>query len=91
MGDISKAVAMVCVALIDAVTLAMTVRAIMSWFFDDGNSVHSFFISITEPFVIPIRKLFDKLSLGKGMPIDLPFMTAFFVLIILQTILGIYF
>ena len=88
---IAKAVAMVCVALIDLITLAMTVRAIMSWFLDESNAIHSFFISITEPFVIPVRKLLAKTSLGRGMPIDMSFMITFLILVVLETVLGAYF
>ena len=88
---ISKAVAMICVALIDAITLAMTVRAVMSWFMDESNAIHSFFISVTEPFIIPVRKLLDKASIGRGMPIDLAFMVTYIVLIFVETVLKAYF
>ena len=91
MGDISNAVAMVCVALIDLITLAMSVRAVMSWIVDESNAIHGFFISITEPFIIPVRKLFDRFSIGRGMSIDMPFMTTLLLLIIVKTILDAYF
>lgn len=86
---ISKAVAMVCIALIDIITLAMMVRAIMSWFLDESNAIHGFFISITEPFIIPVRMLLDKLSIGRGMPIDISFLVTFLLLSVLEAILGV--
>ena len=86
---ISKAVAMVCIALIDIITLAMMVRAIMSWFLDESNAIHGFFISITEPFIIPVRMLLDKLSIGRGMPIDISFLVTFLILSVLEAILGV--
>ena len=88
---ISKAVALVCVSLIDIITLAMTVRAIISWFLDESNAIHSFFISITDPFIVPVRMLLNKLSVGGGMPIDLSFLVTFIILRVLEMILSAYF
>ena len=48
---------MVCVALINFITLAMMVRAVMSWFLDESNAIQGFLVSITEPFIIPVRML----------------------------------
>ena len=78
---------MVCIAMIDIITLAMMVRAIMSWFLDESNAIHGFFISITEPFITPIRMLLEKLSVGRGMPIDISFIVTFIILRVLQAIL----
>ena len=63
----------------------------MSWIVDESNAVHSFFISITEPLIIPVRKLLDKLSIGRGMPIDISFMVTFLILMIIELILKAYF
>ena len=84
---ISKAVAMVCIALIDIITLAMLVRAIMSWFLDESNAIHGFFVAITEPFIVPVRMLLNKLGIGRGMPIDLSFLVTFLLFSVIETIL----
>ncbi len=81
---------MVCIAMIDIITLAMMVRAIMSWFLDESNAIHGFFISITEPFIIPVRMLLNKLSVGRGMPIDLSFLVTFIIFSVLEAILSAY-
>ena len=88
---ISKAVAMVCIALIDIITLAMLVRAIMSWFLDESNAIHGFFVAITEPFITPVRMLLNKLKIGRGMPIDLSFLVTFLIFSVIEAILGAYF
>ncbi len=90
LDNISKALGMVCIALIDVLSMAMMVRAIMSWFVDEGNSVYGFFISITEPLIIPIRKLLLKTPLG-SFPMDMSFLITFFLLEIVSTFLGLYF
>ena len=86
----SRAVAMVCVALINFITLAMMVRAVMSWFLDESNAIQGFLVSITEPFIIPVRMLLNKLSVGRGMPIDLSFLVTFLIFSVLEAILGAY-
>lgn len=90
LDNISRAVGIVCIALIDILSMAMMVRAIMSWFIDESNSVYSFFISITEPIIIPVRKLLSKTPLG-GFPVDMSFLITFFILEIISAFLGLYF
>ena len=89
--EISRAVALVCIALIDVISYAMLIRAVMSWFVSESNRIYSFLISMTEPIIIPIRKLLSKTSLGRGMPIDLSFLLTYLLLTILSTVLDVYF
>ena len=49
----------VCV-LLSAIQLAMTARAILSWFPIEPNKLTQFLDIVTEPVVYPIRKLFEK-------------------------------
>ena len=90
MDNISRALGVVCIALIDLLSLSMMIRAIMSWFVDEGNRLYGFFISITEPIIIPIRRLLSKTPLG-GMPIDMSFLITFLLLELIGTFLGLYF
>ena len=90
LDNISKALGVVCIALIDILSIAMMIRAIMSWFIDEGNGLYNFLISITEPIIIPVRKLLSKTPLG-GLPIDISFLITFFLLEIVSTFLGMYF
>ena len=91
LDSVSKAVAMVCISLIDIISIAMFVRAIMSWFVDGSNKIYNFLFSMTEPIIIPIRKLLSKTSLGTGLPIDLSFLLTVVLLEIIRTVLEIYF
>ena len=56
------------VSLVDSflslIILAMLVRSIMSWFMMDGESkIYIFLCTITEPFIYPIRALFERILL----------------------------
>jgi len=42
---------------------------------------------VTEPLVYPIRKLLSKFEMFKNIPIDMSFMAAMMLLILLTTIL----
>lgn len=83
--------AIVSIALINLTEIAMFVRAILSWFIDGGNKIYGFLVSITEPIIIPIRKLLSKTSVGRGMPIDLAFLITYLLLEVVKAVLEVYF
>ena len=67
--------------LLNVVSTAMFVRVILSFFVNPEESrVYAFCCFITEPFIIPFRVILAKLGVGEGIPIDLPFMVAYFTL-----------
>jgi len=64
-------------------------RAIMSWFSpDEDNKLAQFLYTMTEPFVYPLRQLLNKFEFFSNMPIDMSFMFAMIILIVLTTILS---
>ncbi|MBQ4135958.1 MAG: YggT family protein [Clostridia bacterium] len=77
----------VCVIL-SAIQLAMTARAILSWFPIEPNKFTTFLNVITEPVVYPIRKLFEKMNWFQNIPLDMSFMTAFIIISILLLLLA---
>ena len=77
----------VCV-LLSAIQLAMTARAILSWFPIEPNKFTQFLDVVTEPVVYPIRKLFEKMNWFQGIPLDMSFMTSFMIITILILVLG---
>ena len=77
----------VCVIL-SAIQLAMTARAILSWFPIEPNKFITFLSVITEPVVYPIRKLFEKMNWFQNIPLDMSFMTAFIIISILLLLLA---
>lgn len=77
----------VVILLLSVIQLAMLVRAILSWFPIDSNRFIDFLYGITEPFIYPIRRLFERLNWFQNTPIDMPFMIAYLLIWILLMIL----
>ena len=76
------------IAVLSAIELAMFVRAILSWFDPMGESkIASFLFVITEPIILPIRTLCAKMHWFENVPLDIPFMLTWLVLMILQIVL----
>lgn len=90
MNELSNILGFVCVAAIDILLWAMLIRAIMSIFTDDGM-IFSFVYSITEPVIIPVRKLLEKFNFASAMPIDISFMITYLLLSLLSTFLSMWF
>ena len=77
----------VCIIL-SALQLAMFIRAIMSWFPQmQGSRIYEFIYGITEPVVMPFRKLIQNVDALRGFPIDISFMLAFMTIIFLEILL----
>lgn len=59
---------------LDVLSLAMLLRAVLGWFFMDGEGkLMGFLYTLTEPVIYPFRKLFHKLNWFQGTPIDMAF------------------
>lgn len=76
------------IVFIEVITIAMFIRAILSWFFEAEGKFVKFLYVITEPAIIPIRKLFYKMNWFQNSPIDLSFTFAFLALFLIQTLLS---
>lgn len=68
--------------------LAMTARAILSWFPIEPNKFITFLNIITEPVVYPVRKLFEKMNWFQNIPLDMSFMATYLIISILLLFLG---
>lgn len=73
----------VVIILLTTVQFAMLARAILSWFPIDNRFV-DFLHAITEPFIRPVRMLFEKMNWFSGLPIDMSF---FFTYIVISVVL----
>lgn len=74
---------------IEAVVLCMLVHAIMSWISPSSdNKVMIFIDNIVDLACTPMRSLLDRFDAIKGSPIDLSFLATWFLLIILQGVIG---
>ena len=72
---------------IDAVTLLMLIRAVMSWFVSNGNKFYAFVLYATEIFVTPVRAILSKMNVLQRSPIDWSFMITYFLLIAVRSFL----
>ena len=67
--------------LISALQLIMLLRAIMSWLpFDDSSPLFRFVCIVTEPVILPVRNIMDKIGFLSGLPIDLSFLVTYMLL-----------
>ena len=56
-------------------------RAIMSWFMQGRDSgIYEFLYMVTEPLILPFRRLLDGIAALRNFPFDIAFMLAFFTL-----------
>ena len=90
MNGFSSVLGFICIALIDIILWSMLIRAILS-LFTDGGVILSFVYSITEPVIIPVRKVLEKFNVSSALPIDLSFLITYLLLSVLSTVLGIWF
>lgn len=85
------AISLICntaIALISVLELAMMVRAVFSWFDPSGEgAVSSFLYAVTEPIIFPIRWVCEKMHWFEGVPLDIPFLLTYLVLIVVQVFL----
>lgn len=66
----------------------MMIRVILPLFLDVENSpIFALTVAITEPIVMPVRIILDKLGIGRGTPIDMGFMATYLVLFIVDIFL----
>ena len=74
--------------LLDAVMLAMFLRALLSWFpLREGNPFVGFLTMVTEPFIMPLRSLFYKLNWFQATPIDVAYMGSLLVIALFNSLL----
>ena len=66
----------------------MLIRAIMSWFPGDSNKFEIFLYAITEPLILPVRKLFERLNWFQELPIDVSFFVTYLLLSLLLVLLA---
>lgn len=71
------------------VIFAMLARSVMSLFMvDEGNIFYVLAFTVTEPFVFPVRSLFERMGWFQGTPIDVSFFCAAVCVMLVQTALS---
>lgn len=63
---------------------AMFVRAVLSWFPSNGEGVlDNFVFALTEPFIVPVRALLERIEWVRNAPIDVSFFITFLIISLL--------
>lgn len=74
--------------LLEAVMLAMFLRAILSWFpLKEDNPIVGFLSLVTEPFILPLRNLFYKMNWFQQTPLDVAYIGTGLVIVLLNSLL----
>ncbi|MGM9643275.1 MAG: YggT family protein [Eubacteriales bacterium] len=74
--------------LLGVLLIAMLLRALMSIFLmGDENTFSIFLYYFTEPFIMPVRRIFEKLGWFEGLPIDMSFFVTTILIGMIQTLL----
>ena len=74
---------------LEILSLAMLLRAILSWFIMDGEGKFMRFLYVlTEPVVYPFRKIFYKLNWFQGSRIDVAFISSWLFLSFIELVVN---
>ena len=80
-----------CVRIIlDVISLSMMIRMLLPIFADvEDNHLYMLSVTVTEPLIIPVRIVLDMLGIGENTPLDMGFLTTYFLLAIIDLFLPI--
>ena len=74
--------------LLSVFLFAMLARALLSWFDPMQEWKITMFLHVlTEPIILPVRALFERMHWLEGFPLDVPFMVTWLLLSVIQTLL----
>lgn len=73
---------------LDALSLCMFARAVVSWLPGLSDSaLEDFLFTVTEWIIQPVRVVFDRFGWGQNMMLDMPFFATFIILSLLRSLL----
>lgn len=73
---------------LDAILLAMLVRAVLSWFpVGEDNGFVRFIYVVTEPVIMPVRSLCTRFGWFTGVPLDIPFFITTLLMVLISNML----
>lgn len=74
--------------LLSAVSFAMLLRMLLSFFiFDEDSRLLNFLAIVTEPFIVPVRAILVRFNIGQDSPIDWSFSLTYLLIAIAQMFL----
>ena len=75
-------------SVLSILQLAMLVRALMSWIPSlQGSQLQGFLYQITEPIIMPFRRLLWKIPAVRSFPLDLSFLAVWLLLSLVAQLL----
>ena len=75
--------------LLTVLYFAIFIRVILSWLpLDEDGSFVSFVYLITDPIILPIRALLDRMGLFENSPLDFSTLIAMVLVMLVQTLIG---
>ena len=90
MNEVLLRVLYVIKGLINIVQLLIIARAIMSWvimFLRRGNVIYDFLCMMTDPFIMPVRRLIEKMGFGRNSMVDFSPLATLLILSLLMRLL----
>ena len=88
MKEFAYVIIRLAISMIGILQLAMFVRAMLSWIPGaDENKFGDFLYALTEPFIMPVRALLDKIPFFQGFPIDMSFFFTYLLISIASMLL----
>ncbi len=69
------------------IQIALLVRAVMSWFPIGENILSDIAYTITEPLIIPVRRVLERFEAVRNFPIDISFFVTFLLVSMLSAVL----
>lgn len=88
MYELTYFVTRLLVLFFEFISIALFLRAILSWFMQDGeNAIMTFLAYVTEPLILPMRRLCDRFGWFQGVPIDMPFLLTALAVSMLSVVL----
>lgn len=75
--------------LLTVLYFAIFIRVILSWLpLDEDGSFVSFVYLVTDPIILPIRALLDRMGLFENSPLDFSTLIAMVLVMLVQTLIG---
>ncbi|MBQ3126870.1 MAG: YggT family protein [Clostridia bacterium] len=75
--------------LLAVLYFAIFIRVILSWLpLDEDGSFVSFVYLVTDPIILPIRALLDRMGLFENSPLDFSTLIAMVLVMLVQTLIG---
>ena len=76
---------------VDVIDIALLARMLIGWIMmGEQNGITAFLYVVTEPVIMPVRALCNRLGLFRGLPFDMPFFITSVLLMVLSVALQVW-